>query len=38
MEDKTLLDALVAKLGIEKAQIAYDKIMIIKGKKVKTKK
>lgn len=32
MEDKTLLDALVAKLGAVKGQKAYDKIMAITGK------
>lgn len=38
MENQTLLEALVAKLGAEKGQIAYDKIMAIKGSTVKKEK
>jgi len=37
MEDKTLFDALVVRLGAEKGQIAYDKIMTIIGKGKETK-
>jgi hypothetical protein len=33
MENQVLLEALVAKLGAEVGQVAYDKIMSIKGKK-----
>ena len=32
MEDKKLLDALVAKLGAEAGKAAYNKIMAMKGK------
>jgi len=38
MEDTALLNALVAKLGAEAGQAAYDKIMVIKGKVVKAPK
>jgi hypothetical protein len=33
MENQVLLEALVAKLGAEVGQAAYNKIMSIKGKK-----
>jgi len=35
MEDTVLLNALVAKLGAEAGQKAYDKIMAIKGNRAK---
>lgn len=37
MENKVLLDALVAKLGAEIGQIAYDKIMTVTGKSKEVK-
>lgn len=33
MENQALLEALIAKLGAQAGQAAYDKIMSIKGKK-----
>jgi hypothetical protein len=38
MENTSLLNALVAKLGAEKAKVVYDKIISITNKKVKTPK